>query len=430
MKKNKKTNAISYLRYSIMLTLMLLIMTSAVFANNSIKISIAGDTAISYKQAPYKDKNGRLWVEASSIVQKLGGKFFYNKQKNKISIVDRAGYTTSYTVGQSKVSYNNQAPVNINFAPVVKADQVMFPLDEILIYFGMAFKYDESTQTIYIFDMDSLVKGILVEKRQINNPFDYFSDIVFDEVDREIVYYNLYRDTENGLLAHLVDTYIYNSKTGELKRQIKESTSTEYIGTYPINKDTISKYKFDGWIRFQANEKNWDSVADLIFSTIEIAYVWDGFNNRNVKLTEIHIRGRGILLARALENDYPANKSKVFIGKEKNGLVKIDSDKASKLAQDTLGGLAHFREQLYDMDYEKSLLYLSDKNVKPVEYARLKYRKVEGNQLIIKGDIINTASSKPRISGTFTAYLEKNPKGVIFNGYVLKSVDYSYTNIK
>lgn len=107
----------------------------------------------------------------------------------------------------------------------------------------------------------------------------------------------------------------------------------------------------------------------------------------------------------------------------KYSTVPLDLKKTEEFSKLVLGGSVDLKEFLIPHKTKKNLLIAASGGT--IESVQLKYRKIEGNRLIIKGEMGFYVEEIPEILGDFTAVFEQNKKSPI-NGYILKNVDYTY----
>lgn len=421
MDQKRKHKTMFLVRWSIFCIAIWMTLSSIAFAADTTKVYV-GANEVKFKQSTYKE-NGKIWVEVSSLVPKLGGKYFWNKAKSKLTIVSRPGNSVSYFVGQKKAFYGNQKE-EISFAPVLKGGQVMMPLDEVAKNCNQAYKIDEANGMIYLFDMDRLVMDTLLEKKVIKDEFYYISDWWYEDPD--LIVYELRRNTFSEGTASLVDRYSYQLSTGELHKLVFESDKKELVGKYPVNSQTAEKYKSNGWIKFDLGySEGWKYVGGLIFDTIQSASDQGRIKKKSFQMSELTPKQRGRIIHGVIMNDYPTNKIKLMQSTElqEQATIPLDLKKTEEFSKLVLGGSVDLKEFLIPHKTKKNLLIAASGGT--IESVQLKYRKIEGNRLIIKGEMGFYVEEIPEILGDFTAVFEQNKKSPI-NGYILKNVDYTY----
>ena len=402
----------------------MIVLSINVFAKDEIKVCI-GDEEVKFKQSTYRDKDG-IWVDISSIVSKLGGKYFFNKSKSKFTIINDEN-SLSYFVGQNKVYFSNGKSGAIPFTPILKDGYVMMPLKYITENFGQSYKIDEANSSVYIFDVEYLILSAFAEKNFISDPFLFWIELFEsgNEANPDIIKGRAYYNSYGGAISYPMGDFEYKINTGELYR-INLEDERQLVGKYPINNQTASKYK-KSWIKFPRGFEDygskWNFINHFIASTINSD--WEaikGMNKKSIQMTNLTPKQRGKIMQFVI-GSYNTISS-LALDYNTMGTV-IDLNKTNEVSKQVLGGVVDMSDYLVKNKTQKNIL--SRFSAFPKEDFRLTYRKEEGKKLTLKGEILirdYNVEQTAVIIGSYTATLEKNQKSPI--GYTLKTVDYDY----
>lgn len=154
--------------------------TSA-YAADKINVEVSG-SALQTEQDPFVH-NGRTFVPLRSIFEALGATIDWNATTRTVTAT-KNDVTVKLTLG-SNVAYRNDAPVELDAAPMVRDDRSYVPVRFIAESFNTPVKWDGATKTVRLLDSNRAKLEQILSTKAESDPFSFHLDYVGNYTQRK-----------------------------------------------------------------------------------------------------------------------------------------------------------------------------------------------------------------------------------------------------
>ncbi len=209
-----------------------LIIPTIVFADNTIKITLNGETTKVKEYEPYIDVQSRTMISIRWVAEQLGYKVHWNPETQTATINN--SIDTIKVKAKHDIIVTQSTSIKMDTISVIKNDHLFIPVRFLSECFGFDVKWNTEINMIYLIDPNRILsenenfgvltpKGIDKFEYEIEKKHhDYYSSIEF------------YEATSKGLLFTLVyyDLNYWNN-------EVKDNFSLAYTEIYKDKKNLL-----------------------------------------------------------------------------------------------------------------------------------------------------------------------------------------------
>ncbi|WP_459195661.1 WG repeat-containing protein [Wukongibacter baidiensis] len=301
-------------------TILILLMFTPTFADDSIKISVNGE--ILEVDIPMSISEGNTYVSIIPFCEKFDITVDVNNETGNVICI-KDNQAIELTLGSKITKANNE--IIVLDEPIKSIDGSIFvPIKLMIESIGLEFNFDKKSKTIEISDKESDVYII-----EVNNKYGYISS------DGEIIIEPIYDDVSDfyeGLAAVKQNgKYGYIDKSGKVIIPYQFDRASRFSEGYAKvwvdkAKKTISFIDRTGDIKFNIERRDIRKLGrDTIFDAVD--YVKDGivYVEGEKKVRYINTKGEDIITLPENSYGFPFSEGLALVSHKSEGTIFIDN---------------------------------------------------------------------------------------------------------